>query len=66
MGNGERIPFIATIILTEVMFLVMLTNFLPLSRDLPKIGILFLSLTLVLCIVTIPIVYLESKVRNYL
>lgn len=63
-GNGERIPYLATIILTEVMFLVMLTNFLPLARDLPKIGSLFLALTLVLCVVTIPIVILEYKVNK--
>ena len=63
-GGGERIPFLSTTILTEVMFLVMLTNFVPLSKELPKLGVLFLTLTLVLCIMTIPITILEWKVKK--
>ena len=30
-GNGERVPYLSTVILTEIMFLVMLTQFVPLS-----------------------------------
>ena len=63
-GQGERIPFLSTIVLTEVMFLVMLTNFVPLSRDLPKIGLLFLSLTVALCTIMVPIVIIEWKAKE--
>ena len=64
MGGGERVPYIATIILTEIMFLVMLTNFVPLSRDLPMLEALFFSLTILLCVMTIPIIILEWKVKK--
>lgn len=43
------------------MFLVMLSNFVPLSRDLPLIEALFLCLTLLLVILTIPITIVDFK-----
>ena len=63
-GDGKRIPYLATIILTEIMFLVMLTTFVPLSRDLPLIEGLFLALTFVLCFMTVPVMVLEWKVKT--
>ena len=63
-GGGERVPYLSTIILTVVMFLVMLTNFVPLSRDLPMLETLFLGLTILLVVMTIPIVVLEWKTKK--
>lgn len=58
-GGGERINYLSTIVLTVVMFLVMLTNFVPLSRDLPIIEALFLCLTVILCLMEIPLIIIE-------
>lgn len=58
-GNGERMGYLTTILLTVVMFLVMLTNFVPLSRDLPFLEALFLCLTVVLTVIAIPVVIVE-------
>ena len=63
-GGGERIPFLATIILTEIMFLVMLTQFVPLSRDIPTVEVLFLSLSIILCFISVPITILEWLVKK--
>ena len=37
-GSGERIAFLSTVMLTEVMFLVMLNNFVPISKSIPYFG----------------------------
>lgn len=63
-GQGERVGYLSTIILTVVMFLVMLTNFVPLSRDLPMIEALFLCLTVLLCVMAIPIIIIEWKAKK--
>jgi hypothetical protein len=41
-GTGERIAFLATILLTEIMFLVMVTQVVPQTKDIPGIAVLFL------------------------
>lgn len=62
-GNGERMSFLTTILLTVVMFLVMLTNFVPLSRDLPHLEALFLCLTVLLTFISVPVVIIECKTK---
>ncbi len=59
-GTGERSGFISTIILTEVMFLVMLTSFLPVSKSTPKIAYLFLAYVCLLVIVAGFVLILET------
>ena len=34
-GTGERIAFLSTVMLTEVMFLVMVNSFVPVSKAVP-------------------------------
>ena len=63
-GMGERHMYLSTIILTIVMFLVMLTNFVPLSKGLPMLEALFLTLTVLLCVMTVPIMILEWRTRK--
>ena len=41
-GTGERIAYLATILLTEIMFLVMVTQVVPQTKDIPGIALLFL------------------------
>lgn len=50
----------ATILLTEVMFLVMIVSFLPLSREIPRIGYLFLAYTVLITLETAAILCLET------
>ncbi len=45
LGGGERVPYLSTILLTSVMFLVMLTQFIPLARDVPLFEMMFLLLS---------------------
>jgi hypothetical protein len=60
---GERSGFMATIILTEVMFLVMLTSFLPISKEIPRVAYLFPSYVCLLVILSGFVLMLE---RSYL
>jgi hypothetical protein len=41
-GTGERISYLATILLTEIMFLVMVTQVVPQTKHVPGIALLFL------------------------
>jgi len=41
-GTGERISYLATILLTEIMFLVMVTQVVPQTKHIPEIALLFL------------------------
>lgn len=41
-GTGERIAYLATILLTEIMFLVMVTQVVPQTKHVPGIALLFL------------------------
>jgi hypothetical protein len=62
LGNGERSGFLATIILTEVMFLVMLTAFVPLSKRIPILAYLFLGYVALLVLMSGLVVCLEARV----
>lgn len=62
-GNGDRIGYLSTVLLTEIMFLVMITSFVPLAKQIPVIGWLFLSYTILLAIMTVAVLVLE-KVQN--
>jgi hypothetical protein len=65
MGTNERAGFLGTIVLTEVMFLVMLTSFLPLSKEIPMLGYLFLVYTIQLILLTVLVMQLESTVVKW-
>jgi hypothetical protein len=41
-GTGERISYLASILLTEIMFLVMVTQVVPQTKHIPGIALLFL------------------------
>ena len=59
-GSGERTAYLSTVLLTEIMFLVMITTFVPMSKKVPLIGWLFLSYTILLAIMTIVVLALEK------
>ena len=59
-GSGKRVSYLSTIILTNIMFLVMLAEFVPLSRKIPAIGYLFLGYTIALTTITILVLFLEK------
>ena len=63
-GNGERVPYLSTVILTEIMFLVMLTQFVPLSNEVPIVEMLFLGLSVTLCVLAIPVTLIEMKTKK--
>ena len=46
------------------MFLLILTRFVPLSRDLPMLEGLFLTLTLLLCLMALPISIVEWRAKK--
>lgn len=62
VGTGERSGFLATIILTEVMFLVMLTSYVPLSKRIPIIGYLFLGYVIILVVMSGFVISLEARI----
>ena len=64
-GTGERVSFLATILLTEVMFLVMITNFVPLSRYVPFMGWLFLTYVILLSLMIISVIIIEKIYHKY-
>lgn len=66
IGSGERVSFLSTILLTEIMFLVMITNFVPLSKQIPIIGWLFLSFTILLTILTVAVLALEKLHHSFI
>ena len=45
--NTQRQGYLTTVLLTEVMFLVMMTNFVPTARENPSFQFLFFNLALV-------------------
>lgn len=59
-GGGERAGFLSTVLLTEIMFLVMITSFVPLSRTIPMIGWLFLAYTILLTAITLAVLLMEK------
>ena len=38
IGSGERTSYLASILLTEIMFLVMVTQVVPLAKEIPIVG----------------------------
>ena len=64
VGNSERSNFLALIILTDVMFLVLLRGYLPISRNTPILGELFLGYVIILCIMSVCVVFLEARIRK--
>ena len=61
-GVGERSAFLSTLVLTEVMFLVMLTSFVPLSRNVPVIAFLFLGYLGLLVVMACIVVVHDSRI----
>ncbi len=41
-GTGERVSYLATILLTEIMFLVMITQVVPQNKIVPETAFMFL------------------------
>ena len=57
IGSGERINFLATLLLTVIMFLVMITTFIPLSKNTSGIvDMLFILTILLFVIITIVLI----------
>ena len=52
-GNGERIQYLSSVLLTEIMFLVMITTIVPMAKTIPECGALFLAYTIELSIITV-------------
>jgi len=42
-GSGGRVSYLATILLTEIMFLVMITQVVPQTKTVPLIAFMFLQ-----------------------
>ncbi len=59
-GTGERTAYLATILLTEIMFLVMITSLVPMAKQVPMIGWLFLGYTILLAVLTVAVLGLEK------
>ena len=59
-GTGERISYLATILLTEIMFLVMVTQVVPQTKDIPGIALLFLEQTAMLALIMIVVLIIDK------
>jgi hypothetical protein len=59
-GSGERISYLATILLTEIMFLVMVTQVVPQTKNIPAIAFLFLEQTILLAFVMIFVLLMDK------
>ena len=59
-GSGERVSYLATILLTEIMFAVMITQVVPEAKNVPAIGFLFLELTVMLILITITVLIMDK------
>jgi hypothetical protein len=59
-GTGERVSYLSTILLTEIMFLVMITQVVPQTKIVPQIGYMFLSQTILLIIITITVLIIDK------
>ena len=64
IGTGERVNFLATIILTIVMFLLIMTSYVPLSKNIPLLAYMFLSFTALINIMSLAVICLEAKSRK--
>jgi hypothetical protein len=59
-GDGSRLSYLTTVLLTEIMFLVMITTFVPLSKVTPEIGWLFLAYTIILSLLTVVALFIDK------
>jgi hypothetical protein len=59
-GIGERSGYLSTLVLTEVMFLVMLTQLVPISKVVPVIGFLFLAYLALLILMSVFVIWQDS------
>ena len=59
-GSGERVSYLATILLTEIMFLVMITQFVPQSRIVPETAFMFLKMTFILIVTTVVVLIMDK------
>jgi hypothetical protein len=59
-GTGERVSYLATILLTEIMFLVMITQVVPQTKYIPKIAYMFLELTITLIVITVIVLIIDK------
>ncbi|CDW75425.1 neuronal acetylcholine receptor subunit alpha-9 [Stylonychia lemnae] len=63
-GQGERANFLATILLTEIMFLVMISQILPVSTRIPFMGFFFLSVSCVTIFLILVVLLIDKKERQ--
>jgi hypothetical protein len=61
MGEGERSGFLSTIILTETMFLVILTTYVPTSKHVPKLAFLFMGYIGLIVVMSGFVLFLEAR-----
>ena len=59
-GTGGRMNFLSTILLTEVMFLVMISSSLPLSKFVPRLAWLFLAYTILLSVLLFSVILIDK------
>jgi hypothetical protein len=59
IGTGDRTNFLATILLTIIMFLVMLTTFVPVSKSTSGIVDMFFNLTIILFALIIVVLFMD-------
>ena len=64
-GSGDRISFLSTILLTEIMFLVMVTQVVPQTKVVPAIAYLFLEQTIILAMTMIVALFLDKVQVNH-
>ena len=68
-GTGERTDFLATILLTEVMFLVMMASLSPVSQYVPYMTWLFFSYVILLALMELAVLIIdklyEKQIKNF-
>lgn len=62
-GKGMRIYYLSNILLTSTMFLIIFTEFVPITNETPRVAAIFFMLTMSLCLIIAPVMYLERKQR---
>lgn len=63
-GAGERANYLATILLTEIMFLVMVSQIVPMSTQIPFIGYFFLSISCATIFLILIVLLIDKKERQ--
>jgi hypothetical protein len=59
-GTGERVSYLTTILLTEIMFLVMITQVVPQTKIVPATAYMFLKQTILLIIITVIVLIIDK------